>query len=130
MNPLLKLIPEIIDISTAFCYYIALKFVTGSNYQMLRGGTVLTTYFFTLVILRIRPTRSKIIGCLGVLLGMVVVGIVNLLLGEKKNTPEEGLVGVGYGLIILGILGSGLHFIVEEHLMRKYGLNALWLVSI
>jgi drug/metabolite transporter (DMT)-like permease len=107
------LIPEVIDISTAFCYYIALNFVTGSIYQMLRGGTVLTTYFFTLTVLKITPKRQKIVGCLGVLLGMIVVGIVNLLLGEKKNTPEEGLVVVGYGLIILGILGSGLHFIVE-----------------
>jgi len=80
---------------------------------MLRGGTVLTTYFFTVTVLKNRPKKNKMVGCLGVLLGMIVVGIVNLLLGEKKDTPdEEGLVIVGYGLIILGICGSGLHFIV------------------
>ena len=120
MNPLIIIVPEIVDIGNAFCYYIALNFVPASIYQMLRGGTVLTTYIFTVLILKKKPKRQKVAGCGIVLLGLITVGLVNIFMGEDKKTKEEGLVGVGYLLIVLGVIQSGLHFIIEEYLIGKY----------
>ena len=72
------------------------------------------------MILKKQSKRQKILGCLIVLLGVIIVGLVNIFLGENKESDDQLLVIIGYGLIVLGVIGSGLHFIVEEYLMEKY----------
>ena len=81
MNPFIIIIPELFDIGNAFCYYVALNFIPASIYQMLRGGTVLTTYLFTVLILKKQPKKQKVLGCGIVLLGLITVGLVNIFLG-------------------------------------------------
>lgn len=76
---------------------------------MMRGGTLIATYFFTVIILKVKVVRQKLIGCSVVLLGMTTVGLVNFLLGGK--TGEERLMEVGYGLIVVGLIANGLHFV-------------------
>lgn len=78
---------------------------------MLRGGTLIATYLFTVIILKVTVVRQKLVGCAVVLLGMTTVGLVNFLLGEQ--TGEEGLMEVGYGLIVVGLIANGLHFVYE-----------------
>lgn len=82
----------------------------GSVYQMLRGGTVLTTYVFTIVILKVRPKKFKIVGCIIVLFGLMIIGAVNFLT-EDGEGEGDSLAGLGYLLIIIGIVGAGLRFI-------------------
>ena len=130
INHFLIFLSEVIDFATFFCFYIALNFVPSSIYQMLRGGTILTTYIFTVFILKKKSKKQKILGCIIVLLGVVTVGLVNIFLGENKESDDNLLVIIGYGLIILGVIGSGLHFVVEEHIMHKYSVHPLWLISI
>ena len=81
MNPFIIIIPELFDIGNAFCYYVALNFIPASIYQMLTGGTVLTTYLFTVLILKKQPKKQKVLGCGVVLLGLITVGLVNIFLG-------------------------------------------------
>ena len=117
VNHLLIFFSEMIDFATFFCFYIALNFIPSSIYQMLRGGTILTTYFFRVLILRKKSKRQKILGCLIVLIGVVIVGLINIFLGENKESDDQLLVIIGYGLIVIGVIGSGLHYIIEEYLM-------------
>ena len=84
---------------------------------MLRGGTILTTYFFRVLILEKKSKRQKMLGCLIVLIGVVIVGLINIYLGENKESDDQLLVIIGYGLIVIGVIGSGLHYIIEEYLM-------------
>lgn len=104
--------------------------MSGSVYQMLRGGTVLTTYIFTIIILKVRPKKFKIVGCIIVLFGLMTIGVVNFLTGDDKDGESSSLAVLGYLLIIVGIVGAGLRFIYEERIMRKFNLNPLWMLSL
>jgi drug/metabolite transporter (DMT)-like permease len=82
------MIPTLLDYVAVVCYYIALNFISGSVYQILRGGTVLTTFLFSYTCLNIRPTRSRIAGCLLVLLGLVIVGLVNFFMSSGSSEQK------------------------------------------
>jgi len=71
------------------CYYTALNFIPGSVYQILRGGTVLTTFLFTVLLLKTKTQKFQLIGGGVVLLGLSVVGVGNYLLGVKSSTEQE-----------------------------------------
>lgn len=79
------MIPTVLDFFAMICYYIALNFIAGSVYQILRGGTVLTTFLFSYTCLKLRPIRPRIVGCLIVLLGLVIVGIINFTMGVDSK---------------------------------------------
>lgn len=66
------------------CYYTALNFIPGSVYQILRGGTVLTTFLFTVLLLKTKTQKFQLIGGGVVLFGLSVVGVGNYLLGVKS----------------------------------------------
>ena len=84
VNHFLIFLSELLDFATFFCFYIALNFIPSSIYQMMRGGTILSTYLFTLLLLKKQSKKQKIVGCLIVLLGVIIVGVVNIVLGETK----------------------------------------------
>lgn len=77
---------------------------------MLRGGTVLTTYIFIIIILKVRLKKFKIIGCISVLFGLTMIGAFNILT-EDQEGEGNSLAGLGYIMIIIGIVGAGLRFI-------------------
>jgi len=52
---------------------------------MLHGGTVLTTFLFSFIILKSKPTRQKLIGSGFVLLGLTIAGLINLLLNAETS---------------------------------------------
>lgn len=104
------LIPTLLDYVSMICYYIALNFIPGSVYQIMRGGTVLTTYLFSYLCLKTRPTPPKILGCCISLLGLAIVGIVNFLRTSDSSIEKEETL-IGYGLIVVALFGNGLHFV-------------------
>ena len=57
MNKFLLVIPALCDFITSTLHYIALNFVSGSIYQMMRGGTIVTTFVFSITILKIKLTE-------------------------------------------------------------------------
>jgi drug/metabolite transporter (DMT)-like permease len=109
LNPAIILIPTLLDFFASYCFYTALNFMAGSVYQMLRGGTVLTTYLFTIVILKVRPKKHKIVGCIIVLFGLTTVGAVNFIMGDQGES--NSMAALGYFLILIGIIGAGFRFI-------------------
>ena len=52
MNKFLLAIPAFCDFVTSTLQYIALNFIPGSVYQMMRGGTIVTTFIFSIVFLK------------------------------------------------------------------------------
>lgn len=113
------LIPTLLAYISMICFYIALNFIQGSIYQILRGGTVLTTALFSYTYLKIKPTRQKIAGCIFVLIGLIIVGIVNILMSnDSKDQKAETL--IGYALITIGLFANAFSFIYEELLVTKF----------
>lgn len=54
---------------------ISLNFIAGSVYQMMRGGTIVTTFIFSILILKIRVKKHQIAGSVLAFLGVAIVGI-------------------------------------------------------
>ena len=53
MNKLILFIPASLDLITSTMFFMALNFISGSAYQLFRGGVIVTTYFFSVLIFNI-----------------------------------------------------------------------------
>jgi drug/metabolite transporter (DMT)-like permease len=85
MNKFLLAIPALTDVTMTVLNYIALNFVSGSIYQMLRGGSVATTLLFSIFLLKIKVTRYQIGGTVLTLIGIAVVGISHYFFEKKSH---------------------------------------------
>jgi len=109
---LLILIPTCLDIIANLGYYIALNFLSGSVYQMLRGGILITTYLSSYFFLNSQFKKIKTFGCILILIGLVLVGVVNLLYSSETDSEQEYTL-LGYGLILFSIIVNAFHYIWE-----------------
>jgi uncharacterized membrane protein len=50
---------------------------------MMRGGTVLTTFIFSILFLKLKIKNFQLYGCALVLLGVIVVGVNNMVFSKK-----------------------------------------------
>jgi drug/metabolite transporter (DMT)-like permease len=85
MSKFWLLIPAVADLGMTILNYIALNFLSGSVYQILKGGSVATTLFFSICILKSKINRFQIIGCIFSLLGIAVVGITHYFFKIDSN---------------------------------------------
>jgi drug/metabolite transporter (DMT)-like permease len=88
MNKFLLVIPALCDFITSTLHYIALNFVSGSIYQMMRGGTIVTTFVFSITILKIKVQPKMIIGSSLAVIGVVVVGVSNLMFSSTTSSDD------------------------------------------
>jgi drug/metabolite transporter (DMT)-like permease len=63
--------------STLQC--ISLNFIQASSYQMMRGGTIATTLFFSVAYFNKKPQKSHIFGGLLCIIGVLMIGIENVI---------------------------------------------------
>lgn len=89
MNVLYLFVPAFFDLISSTLQYTSLNFVSASIYQMMRGGTVLMTFIFSLLFLKLKIKNFQLYGCGLVLIGVIVVGINNIIF-TKKDAQDEG----------------------------------------
>ena len=65
------------DLVSSTLQSIALNFVAGSVYQMMRGGTIVTTFFFSVVLLKMKALRRQWVGSILTVIGILIIGISN-----------------------------------------------------
>lgn len=82
MNILLYAIPAFIDCLCTTLNLVALNFVPASVYQMLRGGTIATTFLFSVTLLKAKIERKKLVGSIMGIIGIMIVGSSNFLSRE------------------------------------------------
>lgn len=68
--------------------YIALNFISGSVWQMLRGGVIVTTAIFSKFFLRMVPKRNHYFGCAFAILGILIVGASNIIFSPKSDEGD------------------------------------------
>lgn len=73
------------DVLASTMQNIALNFISGSAYQMMRGGTIATTFLFTVIYLKQRAKRNQMLGSLITVVGVLVVGAANLIFGTNGS---------------------------------------------
>lgn len=77
MNRLLLLVPAFFDLLTSTMQFIAFNFISGSAYQMMKGGSIATTFIFSVLFLKQKIKRSQSIGSVLAFIGIVIVGVAN-----------------------------------------------------
>ena len=73
-NKLKIAIPAICDCGASTLQLFALNFTAGSIYQMMRGGTIITTFIFSIIMLKMKPKRYQMVGSLMAFVGIGLVG--------------------------------------------------------
>ena len=71
---------------------IALVFIPSSTYMMLKGGSIVTTLIFSKYLLDIYVQKRQIVGCGLAILGLLLVGVGEIYIGDSSNATEEGQV--------------------------------------
>ena len=91
-NPLYIAIPAFCDFLTSTMQYIALNFISGSVWQMLRGGVIVTTAIFSKFFLKMIPKRNHYFGCCFAILGILIVGASNIIFSPKSDEGDADAV--------------------------------------
>ena len=89
MNKFLLIVPAIGDFFTSTLVYTSLNFIPGSVYQMLRSGSIATTFLFSIVFLHAKILRHQIFGSIFALLGITIVGFSNLIFSDSSASTTD-----------------------------------------
>lgn len=86
MNKFLLAIPAFCDFVNSTLQYISLNFISGSVYQMLRGGTIITTTLLSVFFLKVKILRHQYIGCALAFIGVFIVGFSSLIFSDDSGS--------------------------------------------
>lgn len=84
------------DVFASTMQCIALNFISGSAYQMMRGGTVATTFLFTVIYLKHIAKKSQIFGSFMTIIGVLIVGSANLIYSATGSGSSNTVMIVRY----------------------------------
>jgi drug/metabolite transporter (DMT)-like permease len=91
-SPFLVLINAFSDIIATNLQGIALNFIPASAFQMMRGGTVASTFIFSIILLKMKPEKYQIIGVLLTIVGVLIVGTSSLISSSSSSTKNTDAV--------------------------------------
>ncbi|KIH53933.1 hypothetical protein ANCDUO_15924 [Ancylostoma duodenale] len=92
--------------------YIGLNLTTASSYQMLRGALIVCTGLLSIFMVAAKIPGFKWMGMLLVVLGLVVVGVTDILCGDHVEHSKQDIIHLGiYGLVLLIIALVPLYYI-------------------
>lgn len=74
------------DVFASTMQGIALNFIAGSAYQMMRGGTIATTLLFTIIYLKQKAHKNQLMGSGLAVVGVLIVGAANLIYAASSSS--------------------------------------------
>lgn len=111
MNKLYIAVPAFFDLLSSTMQFMALNFIPASAYQMMRGGVIITTFLFSVVLAKQKVIREQLIGTGSALVGILIVGGVNTIYSTNSDEANGFLEIVGYILIVVSLFTNGLFFV-------------------
>lgn len=69
------ILPAAADLAVSCLRYVALNFVSGSVFQIMRGGSIVTTFLFSRWLLGMKAQKYQVFGYSLVVLGLAMLGI-------------------------------------------------------
>ena len=85
-------IPAISDFIASTLQYVALNFISGSVYQMMRGGSIVTTLIFSVIFLKSKVMKNQLAGAGLVLIGVMVVGLSNMIFKDQSGDGASAVI--------------------------------------
>lgn len=123
-NPLIFLPASICDMCGTSLMYIGLNLTYASSFQMLRGAVIIFTALLSVAFLG-RTIRAQMwIGIVGVILGLAVVGLSDILFNTDKNKDTNGIVA-GDLLIIMAQIIVAVQMVYEEKVIGGHNVHPL-----
>ncbi|VDM67636.1 unnamed protein product [Strongylus vulgaris] len=128
-NPFVFLLPAICDIVSTALLYIGLNLTTASSYQMLQGALIVCTGLLSILMFKRRIEGYKWFGMLLVVLGLVLVGVTDVIFGaETQHGGSEAM--IGNILCVVAQIAVAMQLVLEEKYVCKYDVEALFAVGL
>jgi len=75
--------PAFFDFISSTLQYAALNFISPSIYQMLRGGTIISTFCLSVILLKFKIKKFQLLGTSLALIGILIVGGGNIIFSDS-----------------------------------------------
>lgn len=92
MNRFYLFVPAFFDLLTSTMQFFALNFIPTSAYQMLKGGSIVTTFIFSVLFLKQTIIKRQLFGSIFALIGVLVVGVANTAFNSAKDDSAGGVI--------------------------------------
>uniref|UniRef100_A0A1I8A5W8 TPT domain-containing protein n=1 Tax=Steinernema glaseri TaxID=37863 RepID=A0A1I8A5W8_9BILA len=128
-NPFVFLPPACCDVVGTSLMYIGLNLTQASSFQMLRGAVIIFTGLLSVAFLNSKLKGYKWLGMGFVTLGLVVVGLTDILFSDNKSTDINAVI-TGDLLIIMAQIIVAIQMVYEQKYLEKYDVPALFAVGL
>ena len=91
MNKMWLIVPALSDLLTTTLHYNALNFLAGSVYQMMRGGTIITTLILSIILLGMPVQKKQVAGSSLALIGILIVGISSVAFSSSSSSGSDAV---------------------------------------
>lgn len=127
-NPLILLPPACCDMFGTSLMYAGLTFTYASSFQMLRGAVIIFTAGFSIVFLKRKLFVVHYAGCLVVLLGLVLVGVSNVIYKDSGDSNASNPL-LGDLMIVGAQVIAAAQMVIEEKVVGKHNVHPLLAVG-
>ena len=88
MNRFYFFIPAFFDLLTSTMQFVAFNFISTSAYQMMKGGSIITTFLFSVTFLKQPVIRKRLVGSILAFIGIFIVGLANTVFTEGASSGD------------------------------------------
>ena len=124
-NPLLWAIPAMCDLLGTSTMYVGLTWTYAASFQMLRGSVIIFTGLLSVAFLGSKLLLRHWIGMILVIIGLVVVGVGDVVFTSGAQGYSPTLILAGDLLIVLAQIITAIQMTVEEKIIKKYEVQPL-----
>jgi len=128
-SPFIFLPPACCDLIATSLMYIGLNLTSPSSFQMLRGALIVFTGFLSVAFLGRRLRLFEWIGIFAVMVGLIIVGLSDVLGGKNGSDNSMNKIITGDLLIIMAQIITATQMIVEEKFVSGSNVSPLQAVG-
>jgi len=78
-------VPALCDLLASTMQFVALNFISGSVWQIIRGGFIVSTFFFSIRFLKMKPKPYQVAGSILAVLAVILVGFSAVLFSSSSD---------------------------------------------
>ncbi len=124
-SPFVWAIPAMCDLLGTSTMYLALTWTYAASFQMLRGSVIIFTGILSVAFLGNKLKLHQWLGMFGVMIGLVIVGVGDVVFFQNTGGYDATFVLAGDLLIVLAQGIAAIQMTVEEKIIKKYKVPPL-----
>ncbi|XP_067136782.1 solute carrier family 35 member F6-like [Centruroides vittatus] len=128
-NPFIFLLPALCDMTGTSIMYIGLNLTYASSFQMLRGAVIVFTGLLSVAFLRRVIKRYEWLGILIIIVGLVLVGLSDMIKPDGSQEYSQNSKISGDLLIVIAQIITATQMVVEEKFVNKNNVPPLQAVG-